>query len=195
MRRLGVDSPERQVWAECYRERMLQAREEIALGWTGLPTEMHELLSWSFAAGEERPGPGVGAGWCRPHGSCTEVSQKILIMQSVHKLIFAVDILPSITQGRKVGVMYWIPELGWMIRPCKVQFLQQLQPTSRVSGTFQMEHVTGREQRLGICEVPPLPLLHVNIHMRLVSFGHAYLYSVFILCKNLFTNQFSYLCE
>lgn len=92
-------------------------------------------------------------------------------MQSVHKLISAVDILPSLTQGRKVGVMYWIRELGWMIRPCKVQFLQQLQPTSWVSVSFQMEHVTGREQRLGICELPPLPLLHVNIHMRRVGWG------------------------
>ena len=82
------------------------------------------------------PGPGVGAGWCRPRGLCTEVSQKILITQSVHKLISAVDILLSLTQGRKVGVMYWIRELGRMICPCKVQFLQQLEPTSRVSGTI-----------------------------------------------------------
>lgn len=91
---------------------MLLEEAEIALGGAGLATKRNGLLSWLFMMGEERLEPSMGAGWYQPCGLCRfcsrEVSQKILISQSVHKLLspWTFFVAHSLTQGRNTGVMY-----------------------------------------------------------------------------------------
>lgn len=110
---------------------MLQEGEEVAPGWARLHPDGHRLSSWPSAAKEGKPRPGVGPDDA-DHVVCAQKLHRRFLLHNQFINSFLPWMFLSLTQGRKVGVIYWMHELGWIMCPHKVQFSRQSQPTGLV---------------------------------------------------------------